>query len=158
MFQRVRFVRSLVGRILLLILFLLLPVDRAGVLTQIREIAEDICSLIAGSSSPPSPPPDIEKPPEILSTSNLCHHERNLSYPIIRASICRDKVVGSSLSLSPPSPLLSSCLGERKPGRGEETLGPYGKQRNDDSNKGVMTVMDGIDNSPPCSSPLSKQF
>lgn len=66
---------------------------------------------------------------------------------------------GSPLSLS-----LSSCLGKSKPRRDDawgETLGPYGKQRNDDSNKGVMTIMDGIDNSSPCPLspfPLSKQF
>lgn len=78
-------------------------------LTQIREIAARRGYLFAHCrltlslslrSWPPPPPPNIEKPPEILSTWNLCATERNLSYPIIRAGICRDKVVGSSLSLS----------------------------------------------------------
>ena len=93
-------------------------------LTQIREIAARRGYLFAHCrlslslrSWPPPPPPNIEKPPEILSTWNLCATERNLSYPIIRAGICRDKVVGSSLSLS-----LSQVVSARASRVGEKRL------------------------------------
>lgn len=77
----------------------------------------------------------IEKPPEILSTWNFCRG-RNLSYPITRARVCPE----AKWSGLPLETLLVLPRVVGKP------LRPYGKQRNDDSNKGVMTVMDGIDN------------
>lgn len=103
----------------------------------------------------PNPSVGTEKPPEIPSTSNFCRG-RNPSYPIIRTRICRDKVVWvfvrNATRLAKTSSVGTVLL---------ETLRPYGKQRNDDSNKAVMTVMDGIDNrssrllSPPSSRLLS---